>query len=338
MTNRPNSSLLFALMALLTLGMVIVLPVINRPVPLSAPDTAPADAPRAMDRLALDRTRSALVFVEGGTFTRGTSSLELGRSVQLCLDTQAASGTSRDACTTAMGADSLPAHPVTLDGFWMETTEVTYGQYIHFLNTLGPRGHLNGCDGQFCIETQQEDPTSPIAFNGTTYSTSNPAIDDFPVVNVTWYGAAAYCAALSRRLPTEAEWEFAARGPQGTLYPWGSEWTYTAANVRGSLTDGGATIAGPQPVGGHGDFASRDGIRDLAGNAAEWVADWYAADFYAQPDARLNNPTGPADGLLRVVRGGSWDDLPFFARSVQRHAADPASHDARIGFRCVTDQ
>lgn len=328
MASRPNSSMLFALMALLTLVMVLILPLISRPQAATILEEAPA---LTSDQVALDRTRTALVFVEGGTYTRGTSSLELGRSVQLCIEEQGGD------CTTSLGADSLPAHPVTVDGFWMEINEVTYGQYIHFLNTRGPRGHLEGCEGQFCIETQVEDATSPITFNGSSYSTTNPAIDDFPVVNVTWYGAAAYCEALGRRLPTEAEWEFAARGPRGTLFPWGDEWDYAAANVRGSVTVDGATIAGAQPVGGHVAHASRDGIRDLAGNVAEWVADWYAADFYTRPEARITNPTGPTDGTQRVVRGGSWDDLPFFARSVQRAAAAPLDYDSTLGFRCVVD-
>ncbi|MDX1991791.1 MAG: formylglycine-generating enzyme family protein [bacterium] len=324
--HRSYSSYVLAVMALLTLGMIMMLPVLGDP---AAERTTVENAAPSLDEIALDRGKSAQVRVEGGQFTRGTTQTEINTAIQAC-------STVQGACDPSLSADALPAHRLQIDPFWMDVTEVTYRQYVNFLNTLGARGHLN-CEGQLCALTSLESSTSAISFDGTGYDTTNPAFDDFPVVNVTWHGAQAYCQSLGRRLPTEAEWEYAARGLRGTLYPWGNEWTYEAANVRGSTSSDGTIIAGAQPVGGHVDYASRDGIRDLSGNVAEWVADWYAADWYRQPGSRAVNSAGPAEGAEKVVRGGSWNDLPFFARAVQRWRLMPETTSFSVGFRCVSD-
>lgn len=321
---RQESSIALAVMALLTLVMVVLLPILSQ----NQPAVTEARGALSPDVLALDRGRSALARVQGGTFTRGTTQDEIQQAVRQCED-------QGGRCDAVLAQDATPQHMTRVSSFWMEITEVTYRQYVNFLNTLGPRGHLTGCDGQLCAITQMESSISAIAFDGTGYETSNAAINDYPVVNVTWYGAQAYCQSLGRRLPTEAEWEYAARGTRGTLYPWGNTWRYDAANVRGSASADGVIIAGPQPVGGHVAYASRDGLRDLAGNVAEWVADWYAADFYLMPEAQLDNPTGPANGLERVVRGGSWNDVAYYARSVQRAHFLPDTASTSIGFRCV---
>ncbi len=326
---RPHySTYALAFMALLTLGMIMMLPILGEPI--SKVESAPSTL--TVDQIALDRGRTTQVRVEGGQFTRGTSPDEIAQAVRLC------SATLQGSCDPALSADALPAHTLQLDTFWMDTTEVTFRQYVNFLNTLGARSHLDGCGGQFCVVTSYESNTSAITYDGTGYDTSNPAFDDFPAVNVTWYGARAYCQSLGRRLPTEAEWEYAARGIRETVYPWGNEWDYAAANVRGSTNNDGTIIAGAQPIGGHVAFASRDGIRDLAGNAAEWVADWYAADWYRQPGSRAVNTAGPASGTEKVVRGGSWNDSAFFARAAQRDYLPPETTSFSVGFRCVSDE
>jgi formylglycine-generating enzyme required for sulfatase activity len=332
--NRPMNSLSFGLMAILTLGMIMVLPVIGQQrgfINLSGDQTTTTSL-RAPFYRALDQGRTALVEVEGGSYFRGTSLEEGQAAVADCI---ARGGD----CTLEMIEDSLPAHQMRVGAFWMEMHEVTYRQYVNFLNTLVERDHTNGCYDQVCTITQQEDPTSPITWNGTRYDTANAAIDDYPVANVTWYGAQAYCAALGRRLPTEAEWEYAARGSAGTLYPWGNEWKDGAANVRGAtVTADGVIIAEPQPVGGSPTYASPDGIRNLAGNVAEWVADWYAPDRYLMinPDS-VTTDIGPAEGTERVIRGGSWDDRAFFARAVQRQHMDPLLTAPSVGFRCAAE-
>lgn len=327
---RQNGSLVVALMALLTLVMAMLLPIIgNNSFSSNTQENNPSSISPQMQ--SLDRQRSALARVEGGVFFRGTTPEEVQNALSLCA--------ARDiTCDIASAEDSYPPHQLLISTFWMETTEVTYRQYVAFLNTLGPGGHLNGCLGEFCVMTTTEAETSSIKFENGQYVLTNPAIGAYPVVDVTWYGAYAYCNTLERRLPTEGEWEYAARGSRGTAYPWGNEWTYHAANVRGSVTNSdGVIIAGPQPAGSSADGASRDGIRDLAGNVAEWVADWYAHNHYLTTAASRDDDPGPASGVERVIRGGSWDDPAFYARSAHRDSMLPNKTASNVGFRCVAD-
>ena len=221
-----------------------------------------------------------------------------------------------------------------LSPFSMEVTEVTYGQYLAFINAMGPGSHRNGCDNQACMQTRNESETSNISFDGTTYSVLQ-AINDFPVANVTWYGAKAYCEAIGRRLPTEAEWEHAARGANDYIYPWGNTWDGTLASTK---RPGDGSEPSTVPVLSFPDGASIPyGVLNMAGNVAEWMSDWYDPRFYGRPEATISDPTGPVSGTEKVVRGGSWDTMPFFARSVHRQSRDPLSPTASIGFRCVED-
>ncbi|PJF33776.1 MAG: hypothetical protein CUN57_01270, partial [Phototrophicales bacterium] len=165
----------------------------------------------------LQSIRSLTVSIPGGTFTMGTTPSEVVQAVEEC--------TTRDAgaCVAAYGEDSYPAHPVTLNPFLMETTEVTFAQYVTFLNVKGPNSHLNGCAGFPCIETRNENPDAVVTFDSANYSIVE-TLAEHPVYGVTWYGAREYCEAIGRRLPTEAEWERAARGDDGRIYPWGNTW------------------------------------------------------------------------------------------------------------------
>jgi formylglycine-generating enzyme required for sulfatase activity len=327
---RHNGSLVVALMALLTLIMAMLLPVLGREF-TSTSQLTPQNSLLSPDMQMLDLQRSSLVRVEGGVFFRGTTPDEVQRALELCSE-------NGNLCDAALAENSYPPHRVRLGTFWMEANEVTYRQYVAFLNTLGAGGHISGCLGQFCALTQAEIATGSIVQSGGKYALANPAFADYPVVDVTWYGAQAYCEALGRRLPTEAEWEYAARGVSGTLYPWGDQWNYDAANVRGSTRNrDGVIIAGPQPVGSFSAGASRDGIRDLAGNVAEWVADWYAPDHYLNDAALTDNDPGPSSGFERVVRGGSWDDPAFYARAVHRSSLPPLETSGSVGFRCVAN-
>jgi formylglycine-generating enzyme len=325
---RQGSSVVIGLMALLTLVMAMLLPVLGREFSSGSPDVAQSSSSPSM--IALDHQRSPLVRVSGGAYFRGTTPDEAESALTRCRED--------GGCDSAVMEDSFPPHQVSVSTFWMDKTEVTYQQYVTFLNTLSPGGHAYGCLGQLCALIQAEASTSSIVLENGTYRLTNPALGDYPVTNVTWYGAQAYCEALGRRLPTEAEWEYTARGAAGSLYPWGNEWNSEAANALGSVRNqDGVIIARPQPVGGRPAGASRDGVRDLAGNVAEWVADWYAPDHYLTSAATRDNDPGPASGTERVIRGGSWNDLPFFARAVQRGKMPPQETSDSVGFRCAQD-
>jgi iron(II)-dependent oxidoreductase len=295
----------------------------------------------------LEGIASQLIFIPEGTFIMGTSQDALAGAVRACTD---AGGN----CITAYGEDSLPPHQVQVSAFSIERTEVTYEQYVAFLSYLQKSGtgknHLNGCGvggiAQPCADTVTENANANIRFDSANYDITPPFYADYPVVNVTWYGANAYCQTLGRRLPTEAEWEWAAQGDVDGDYPWGSDtWDDTLANA-GKPEDRSAE-EGLQPADSYADTPSAFGAINMVGNAGEWVADWYSATIYSTYVANpvTVNPTGPERGTEKVIRGGNWADNPFFARTVHRLSANPsnpnlpvAGRSASTGFRCAVTQ
>ena len=298
------------------------------PTTLPTPVPAPTEAPVNEVPEVLMAIRSLTVSIPGGTFTMGTSPSEVVQAVEEC--------TTRDAgaCLAAYGEDSYPAHPVTLNPFLMETTEVTFSQFVTFLNVLGPNSHLNGCSGIPCIETRNENPDAVITFDSANYSIVE-TLAEHPVYGATWFGARDYCEAIGRRLPTEAEWERAARGDDGRIYPWGNTWDTALAKTNRPVD----TPPGSFPVGSYPAGASPYGVLDMAGNVSEWVGDWYGEQFYAQQASQgtVINPTGPITGLQKVLRGGSWNTVPFFTRTVHRQSWDPEDGQRWIGFRCAAN-
>lgn len=304
--------------------------------PTASPTTFVADAAAVQPTgdesaipLPLQGLLTALVDVPGGTFTMGTAAAEVLTAVNACV----ADGGN---CQLSFGEDSSPPHEVTLNAFQVEQTEVTYEQYLAFLNFMGPRSHLNGCDGFSCIATLNETDISNVTFDSANYRVPG-VLNRFPVAGVTWYGARAYCRAVGRRLPTEAEWERAARGNDGRVYPWGSERNVNLANTssRPDLApeQRGAIEVGSYPV----SASSPYGVQDIAGNVAEWVGDWYAPTYYSQLEATGLNPQGPPVGTEKVLRGGSWDARIFFARTVHRQSLEPDQTRIWGGFRCAAD-
>jgi formylglycine-generating enzyme required for sulfatase activity len=220
-------------------------------------------------------------------------------------------------------ADEKPAHTVYLDAFWIDRAEVSNAQYVQFLNALGE--YRGACGGYDCVETKIEDQDSHILRQEGRYVVES-GFEDHPVTEVTWYGAQAYCQWAGVRLPTEAEWEKAARGVDGRLYPWGNDAPdCDKAQYAGC---GGSTV----PVGSKPAGASPYGVLDMAGNVWEWVADWYDEAYYDGSPAR--NPQGANSGVRKVFRGGSWGYLPKFIRTTDRARNRPEYAGFNVGFRC----
>jgi len=184
-----------------------------------------------------------------------------------------------------------PQHTVYLDAYYIDRYEVTNAQYVAFLNDLG--ANRWACQGYDCIDTEDgkhAERVGHILYVDGRYQVE-AGYERHPVVEVTWYGADEYCRHYGLRLPTEAEWEKAARGSDGRLYPWGNEWD-----------PGKVALRNLAPVGSHPEGASPYGVLDMSGSVWEWVADWYDLEYYSRSPSR--NPREPDSGLGKVQRGG----------------------------------
>jgi formylglycine-generating enzyme required for sulfatase activity len=217
-------------------------------------------------------------------------------------------------------ADEYPQRAVYLDAFWIDQTEVTNEQFAAFLNEQG-----NQTEGGVA-RLDLEDVDSLVERVDGTFRPRSGYVDH-PVIEVSWFGAAAYCQWVGKRLPSEAEWEKAARGADARIYPWGDQWDFARANT--DEQGPGRT----SPVGSYPSGTSPHGALDMAGNVWEWVADWYDGDHYGQSPDR--NPTGPPSGNFRVLRGGAWSRSYVRARSANRNASYPVRGDEGLGFRCA---
>ena len=217
-----------------------------------------------------------------------------------------------------------PVHAVTLGAFWLDQTEVTNAQFAAFLNEHGnqPEGGTTWLD--------LEDVDCLINQPGNVFQPKR-GYSEHPVIEVSWYGATAYCEWVGGRLPTEAEWEYATRGPESLRYPWGNVLDCAKGNFSSDCAPDDYTLTAPV-----GSFSEGNGwvnAYDLAGNVWEWVADWYAEDYYAR--SPRENPRGPHDGKYRVLRGGSWYGEGGLVRSATRVMSEPSYTGGYLGFRCV---
>jgi formylglycine-generating enzyme required for sulfatase activity len=230
-------------------------------------------------------TPSGMIWIPSGPFTMGVDEKDVqGRSVDLGL-------------TKPWFEDETPSHTVNLPGFYLDRTEVTNQDFAAF------------------VRARRAQP--PASWKGGSYPSGQ---DRYPVIDVTWYQAAAYCLWTGKRLPAEAEWEKAARGPNGLIYPWGNEFDPRKANL---LSDG------PRPVGSYPQGESPYRVEDLVGNVWEWTADWY------QPYPGNTVPSDNYGERFKVIRGKSW--TRGFGHQRADEAQEITGHEARASYRLYYD-
>ena len=237
--------------------------------------------------LSLLAAEPGMMFILGGTFFRGRSH-ELPDDGLKWVPT--------------LLKDDRPVRRIIVDPFYLDKYEVTNQQYLIFIKAT--------------------ERAAPYYWSGTKPAAN---LANYPVVNINWEEAFAYCAWLERRLPTEAEWERGSRGlrERGT-YPWGND-SPTKDLARFDRMDGpGAVGLFPE---------NYFGLCDMAGNVWEWCSDWYEKNYYEH--APEKNPLGPEEGRYRVLRGGSWADAPKYLTCAYRSFTRPTELSPNIGFRCA---
>jgi sulfatase modifying factor 1 len=303
---RSSSLACTALGALLLLG---------QPSLLAAEGAPPARKRQPSGKVAGERARTGglvvlrspgppMIYVRGGTFQMGSSENEVLEAAASCrLELLG------HHCSEGTFANELPRHAVTLEPFFLDRTEVTVRDYRR------------------CVELGRCEPLR-YAEGARRFDR-----DDYPVSLVSWAEARAYCRFRGARLPTEAEFERAARGLEGRRFPWGNLFNSRAANHgrlgldRTDAVDGYAELA---PVGSFPAGRTPEGFLDLAGNVSEWVSDHYTVDYnLTRPD-----PNQPA---LRVIRGGDYLDAAPWLRGAARDSQYPEARAPFIGFRCARD-
>lgn len=286
----------------------------------------PTERAPAMGVVALRAPLERRVRIPGGRFVMGSTPKEMEQAVELCekepLGPEHCRPTEHDIGPFIRAEGN--AHEVTLSDFEIDRTEVTVERYGR------------------CVAAGACSPPS--------FPPADPRYDrpQYPVTHVRWQDAEAYCRWIDGRLPTEAEWEFAARGRQNRTFPWGELYNPRLANHGSSVSavpgafgeepsDGRDGFVGLAPVGSFPDGASANGLLDMAGNVAEWVSDWYDrdADGYGYAGKAVTNPRGPDFGLGHVTRGGSYRDGAHWLRTAARRPGLYASRET--GFRCAYD-
>lgn len=223
-----------------------------------------------------------------------------------------------------------PLHRVALKAFYLDKHEVTNLQYRAFLEAVaGGGGRWDHADQPAEVGHEQR------------FLTEELTGDQQPAVGLNWYDAYAYCNWAGKRLPSEAEWEYAARGGDGyRKFPWGNDapdaddiwWANYRPNA-GRDADGYRASA---PVGSYPDGVSPFGVMDMSGNAEEWVNDWYSVNYYRASEG-AQDPPGPATGQKKVIKGGSYESDPIQLRIAMRFYGKPHDKGPRIGFRCAMD-
>jgi sulfatase modifying factor 1 len=300
------------------LGFLLIIPIAScRMTPSPSDSTQPNRRSAESANANPDKPPEGMVLIKGGTFLMGTND-----------------GMPYEA----------PVHEVTINSFWMDEHEVTVAEFSRFVNATGYQTDAEelGWSGVFNLKTGEWERVNKADWRHPD-GPGSPDQNE-PVCQVSWSDATAYASWAGKRLPTEAEWEYAARGGLvGKRYAWGDE-----------LRPGGKPVANwwqghfPEQNTGEDGFIQRArvksfspngyGLYDTAGNVWEWCGDWYADDYYLH--ATRENPTGPERSKERVIRGGSWMCAENFCtnyRVAARSHATPDSGLNNLGFRCVRD-
>jgi formylglycine-generating enzyme required for sulfatase activity len=293
--------------------LVIVLGIVSGLASLLAGLGLTGKSNQAVNEIIYSPPKTEWVDVPAGEFTMGA---EVQQGYKICVKEFG------DSCAVDFFQAEEPIHSVFIDAYQIMTYEVTNDQYTQCVG--------NGA----CVGGGLEYYDQSGNFLGRL---TDKKYADHPVVSVSWYQAKSYCEWIGARLPTEAEWEKAARGLDGRAYPWGE-------NINCNYANYGGCVGNTTPVGTYSSGQSPYGAYDMAGNVWEWVADWYGATYYTRPPSLLgdgspaaqnplwSNPLGPESGSDRVVRGGSWYVGGDLTRSAYRGRSDMGY--SLIGFRC----
>lgn len=266
-----------------------------------SPATGTAKDEIVLGRIAAFASSSPLITIPEGQFFMGTArTSETSFSLEFPYDDT-----------------EQPQRRVWLDRFEIDRDEVSLGEFLLWLQ-------------------QQHRPISSdlrklIDHMMTVHAMRPEVLAHWPALYVTWAEASEFCREHGKRLPTEAEWEKAARGESGNLFPWGHKAPVVGLAMFGQYHIHEIPIVASVELGEEG--RSPYGLHHMAGNAAEWVDDWFGIDYYAtMPD---RNPRGAGQGRYKVVRGGSWKSAPVLLRTATRSGASPKQRAATIGFRCA---
>jgi len=262
-------------------------------------ETAYAEPP-SLDEKPADI--EGMVHIPAGPFIMGSGAGDVGTAQSQCLGADVG-------CNTGQFEDETPMRQVTLKAYYIDQTEVTLAQFKAFVEASG-------------YQTTSEAKGDALQYTWRAFDT--PDRQDHPVRWMSWHDANAYCQWAGKRLPTEAEWEKAARGTEGLIYPWGNVWD-EARVPRGDTA----------PASAFPDGASPYGVLGMAGGVWEWVHDWYDPFYYQY--GPTEDPTGPAEARDRVLRGGAFGNAIWKHRTAHRHFGGAAGYAHDHGFRCVRD-
>jgi serine/threonine-protein kinase len=306
-----------------------------------------ASAPGIGSTMKPEKDGRSMVYVPAGAFTMGSA----GNLEDFSAAAQMECGSwgipeYGDCKTVDAFSDERPSHTVTLDAFWIDKTEVTNAMFQTFVKATDYRTDAEKAGRSMVFDFSKQVQSQTVGADWQHPKGPNSSLDglgEYPVVHISWNDANAYCTWVGGRLPSEAEWEKAARGTDGRTYPWGeAKLTGKLANIADvnlavgwadkNINDGNQFTA---PVGSYPGGASPYGALDMAGNVAEWVNDYYDDTYYKNSPS--NNPTGPSQDSIHsnmwVQRGGSWLNADSFHRTSTR-MGETASLDI-VGIRCA---